>query len=160
MTYSFSECGAWEVREYFTPTSPLAAVLPDTNRFVLHITADRMTVEDATRTPQLFRLQGLSVTGIPLRDLAYGPEIPFTGWEPDSAMEGRFLEGHTRDIELGGRSYPVLNVLINGVDLASDGCAELFIYSRTTGIVRMLRFCAGGLPAPDSFAATGWERVY
>lgn len=160
MSYSYNECGTWEVREYFSPGSPMATDLPDTNRFVLRITTDRITVGNHDRPPQVFHQQALSASGIPLRVPDYGPQISMNGWRPDTVLEGIYLEGHTRDIVLGGRPYPVLNVLVDGVDLAHDGCAELLLYSGAASVVRMVHWCRGGLPAPDSYAATGWERVF
>ncbi|MBD3241058.1 MAG: hypothetical protein GF331_10775 [Chitinivibrionales bacterium] len=160
MSYAFSECGAWEVREYFSPGSPLAAEQPDTNRFVLRISPERMTVENAMRTPQVYGRQALAAGGIPVYELGHEADISFSGWEPDTGMVGHYVVGHSRDLVLGGLRYSLVNVLINGTEMTQRGCAELFIFSKPTEIVRVIEQCNAGIPASAPIAASGWQREF
>jgi hypothetical protein len=154
LVFGASACGVWPVKE-FGISGPHSTV--DTNRYNLRLYPDRLVVEQPLRVSFLYGNQAAQWGGLPIHPPS-GSLVSFTGCKPDVPV-GQLLDGYTRSFGAGGRVYPTMNVLINGLWMVGAP-GELFVYSSDVGIVRAWSYPGGEvLTVPGDPVCYGWELV-
>jgi len=115
-----------------------------------HIRNDSLIIEpkdDNSFNSHLFLGQPISLSLLEFDEI----EVEMNGWKTDFSVSEYNMESYVIDGEIGGFTYPYLNVLTNNFAMAYDGDGFTYIYHRDHGIVSNSTYSAW------TSEGIGWE---
>lgn len=150
--------GKFVVSESFTPGSSIFNSTQDyfygeqdsvyTNYW--HIRNDSLIIEQKDDPQFISHLFIWNPISLNLQEFTEN-EVEMNGWKIDHPFSEANFESYVIDGEIGGLSYPYLNVLTNNAAMASDGDGYTVIYHRDHGIVSSSSYSAW------TSQGVGWE---